>query len=410
MKKFEDIDANLCTFCGTCVGVCPKNALSVKNEKVRLEGECISCGLCYSACPGIEVNFEEMNKLFFGEHAKNDYIGCYKSIFAAHSEKNEIRENGSSGGVVTSLLLHLLDKGLIDGAVLVGTDSKKPWNYEVKIARTRDEIIESSQSKYTLVPLNSILRKISEENGNFAVVGLPCHIHGIRKLQALGWAHSNKIKLLIGLFCGFNMRFSATEDLIKKLGVDKEDVINLQYRGGSYPGGFSLKTADHEKSLDKSYYNILNLLYVPERCLLCIDLMNELADISIGDIWRKNIKGGWSSVIIRNEIGRKMFNQAADDDYIVYEEISEDALSRSHAHLIKHKKKDIFLRMKLKKAKPEYYIKDYPLIKKQEQISGVFTTLVIATSQSSFMRYFFRKVPLKIIGIGANVITYFIRK
>ena len=48
------VDADKCTLCMSCVGVCPTSALMAGGEFPRLsfkEWNCVQCGLCENACP-----------------------------------------------------------------------------------------------------------------------------------------------------------------------------------------------------------------------------------------------------------------------------------------------------------------------------------------------------------------------
>lgn len=410
MKNVEALHSNLCNYCGTCIAVCPLKSLVARNEKIYVNGDCDSCGLCIEVCTGIKVPFIELNNYVFGSYTQN-VMGSYKSIRAAHSTDGQIRYNASSGGVVTSLLVYALETGMIDGAVVVGMSSKEPWKCEIKIARTKDEIISSSQSKYTLVPLNSVLSRLKNEKGNFAVVGLPCHVHGIRTLQQRNEEVAKKIKLVIGIFCGFNLHYAATEYLIRKLNVNKEDIKSLEYRGGKWPGGFRIVDKKGEvKFVKKFYYNYLNYMYVPKRCLFCIDLTNELADISIGDAWIKSLgREGWSTTIIRTDIGEKLIKNAVEDGYLNVKEISTDDFIKSHSHLIRHKKKGAFIRMNASKIKPEYDI-EKPAILPKEYVTELLIFTQITLLSNKYIRTIVGMLPLRVLGMLSLIGRRVIRK
>lgn len=50
-----EILPNKCDFCGTCVGVCPEDAIELKEAEIRIiENRCTNCAKCVWVCP-IEV-------------------------------------------------------------------------------------------------------------------------------------------------------------------------------------------------------------------------------------------------------------------------------------------------------------------------------------------------------------------
>lgn len=54
------IDENKCIGCGTCVAICPVEAISFNAEgKAQIDKtKCIKCGACAASCPveAIEIN------------------------------------------------------------------------------------------------------------------------------------------------------------------------------------------------------------------------------------------------------------------------------------------------------------------------------------------------------------------
>jgi len=45
------VDVRRCAYCGSCVSVCPVNALDLQETRLVVSEECIECNLCLSACP-----------------------------------------------------------------------------------------------------------------------------------------------------------------------------------------------------------------------------------------------------------------------------------------------------------------------------------------------------------------------
>lgn len=45
------VDVQRCAYCGSCVSVCPVNALDLQETRLVVSEDCIECNLCLSACP-----------------------------------------------------------------------------------------------------------------------------------------------------------------------------------------------------------------------------------------------------------------------------------------------------------------------------------------------------------------------
>lgn len=358
MSKFSDINLKLCHYCGTCVSVCPQRAISIEDGLPYLSGKCSECGLCYGACPGIEYSYPEFTRYLFNGSAGDEIIGNYRSAYFGYSCDAPLRNKASAGGVITAILSGLLERGKISAAIVVGMRRERPWDCEVKLARTKDEIYQAAQSKYSMVPLNAILAKINAANvDSVALVGLPCHIHGIRKLQKLNSESVKKVKYCIGLFCGMNLSKGATDYLISRLKINKNEISSLEYRGGDWPGGFTVKTNKQDRKffIKKDIYNFLQPMFAPGRCLLCPDLMNEFADIAVGDAWDNSLdKQGWSIIIARTSIGDELVNKAVEYNYIKIKPAHISQIYKGHAHLIAHKKNGFNLRKRYFSEIPKF--------------------------------------------------------
>jgi len=173
-----------CCQCGTCVAVCKFSAIKMLLDKQRgiyipcfEDGRCFQCFDCLDVCPSLSSIFD----VKCSESTLSYYIGEFKGVYIAHSTNPCIRFNSASGGLVTSLLTYALKKGIINGALVTRMRKDAPLEPEPFIARTTDEIIEASGSKYCPVPVNVALKVILNNEGRYAYVGLPCQLWGLKK-------------------------------------------------------------------------------------------------------------------------------------------------------------------------------------------------------------------------------------
>jgi len=358
---FNDIDGRVCTRCGACVSICPVGVLTATGSDVQLQSGCIDCGLCYRFCPGREMDFDALSEVHLDSAPRDPLLGHYDQLSVSQARSEEIRERAASGGVVTALLVHLLETKQVRGALGVTMDPDRPWECQATILKTIEEVHDAAQSKYSLVALDALLRSARQDPGPFAFVGLPCHVHGLRRLQRLG-SYRAKFPIVIGLFCGFNLEPAATDHLIRKTGLAPEQVAQLQYRGGPWPGGLVIDSRDGQQHvIPKDEYGYVNLMHVPRRCLVCPDLTNELADLAVGDTWLDEYAGGWSTVISRSAKGERLMQEAMQAGVLRVEEINRDALLRSHGHLIAYKKEGYVVRRRWLRVPLDYTLLQPPV-------------------------------------------------
>lgn len=317
----ETAKANLCTGCGTCVALCPFSAIEmVKDDSGKYtpkldEKKCTLCGICNQVCPGYSVDFKELNQDIFGKEPDDISMGNYLNCYTGCATDYNVRYSSSSGGLVTALLIYALEQGIIDGALVTRMKRDKPLEPEPFIARTRGEVVEASNSKYCPVAANTALKEILEQEGKYAVVGLPCHLHGIRKAEMINKNLKERIVLHIGIFCLKTISFTGTEDLLHRRGIRKEDVEELRYRGNGYPGQMLIKFKDGCVSFLETgkYYDLRFAQFTLQRCILCCDHTSELSAVSFGDAWLPEIvkedKIGTSIIISRTKWGEGLLQQ-----------------------------------------------------------------------------------------------------
>ncbi len=320
----EDVVARrLCTGCGTCAGLCPSDALAMVIDRQRGvyiprldKSRCDECGLCAKACPALDIDYERLNREIFNIEPQSTVLGNYMNCYTGYSLDQDVRYSSASGGLLTATLLFALEEGIIDGALLTGMSAANPLQPQPFIARTREEIISSAKSKYCPVPANIALKEILEKEGKYAAVGLPCHLHGIRKAEKINRELKDRIVLHLNILCSGTPNFNATRYLLRGLRISPDDVETLEYRGGGWPGRMSIKLKDGrtENIPYPVYWGGFGGLFFPLSCALCIDWYAKLADISFGDAWLPELKRdeiGSSIVIARSQHGEDILQRMA---------------------------------------------------------------------------------------------------
>ena len=368
----EIIERDLCVHCGMCVGVCDTKRFIIRSDYNRCKPTLLKrgplnakdCALAYAACPGKRVNFPKLYKDSFGKIPQSP-LGSFKNIYLGYSTNANIRERGASGGVVTELLLFLIREKQVNGAVVAASNFSASPFFETRIVETEEEIIKAAQSKYVLVPTNSIWGEIRRYPGKLGYVGLPCQVHALKKLAEIRPSYTENIGYIVGPYCGNNLYFEATKRVLGRFGIeDYRSIQSLEYRAGEWPGKFEVALKDGRSfSIPKFAFNYLSFFYTPQRCHLCIDLTNEFADISLGDGWayEKREPGlGWSVIITRTDRGQELIHAAREAGVVFLEEIDEKAAINMHSHGLDNKRVGALIRMEHRSRRglstPDYYM------------------------------------------------------
>ncbi len=356
----EVIDTGLCTGCGTCAGICPTGAIIMKPtcglfEPTVNAALCTQCQLCLKACPGRSVDFEALRMQVFGAQPAHKTIGNYSSCYTAYSFDQDIRFHSASGGAITQLLLFALENKIIDGAVVTRMSKTNPLQPEAFIAKTKQEIIDASKSKYCPVSTNACLKQILKEEGKFAIVGLPCHIHGVRKAETLLKVLQGKIVLQFGLLCSHTVDFAGIDFLLQKLGVEPNQVSKMSYRGEGWPGSLTVETKTANKITMPlvgswhAYWPLFSsFFFTPLRCTMCSDQAAEFSDLSFGDAWlpeyRKE-KTGASIIVSRTQRGQQLLNAAASAKVLNLKPLDVSRVEQSQHVNLRFKKDDLACRL-----------------------------------------------------------------
>jgi coenzyme F420 hydrogenase subunit beta len=217
-------------------------------------------------------------------------------------------EGVQDGGVVSALLISLLEAGEIDGALVARESESEPWKGEAFLARTPDEVRECAGSFYNQTLALAHVDFEGYElppNPRVAVVGTPCEIEGIKAMQARPWTWGSSrveaITLTIALLCtkSFNYEKLMLEEIRDKRGVDLDEVGRVDVIRG--------KLIVQDKSGETIFEEPIRDFHgaALKCCDECADFMGHAADISVGSVGSAD---GYSSVLIRSEEGLDAFS------------------------------------------------------------------------------------------------------
>jgi len=406
------IGGGLCTRCGTCVGICPAEKIQFTDwldQCLPVVDAAVTCGdcsgICLDVCPGESVPFAALNQAVMGAVPENMLLGTALSWQVSWASDGDIRAAGASGGAITAMARYLLESGTVQGVACLIDDPNAPLLPRPVIARDWETLKLSQQSKYSLAPLNTILREIAAFDGNVAIVALPDQVHALRKLEQLGHPVMEKIAVILGSYCGAVQHFTAITAFLRKHGIRHLDAVaRVEYRAGAWPGKLRLSLRGGQVlELDKFYANYMTLFYSVERSLLCVDLSNELADISFGDAWAPRYEErqeGFGLLAVRTERGEAVFRECSEAGVIQHEVTDwEDAVAM-HSHGLYNKKFAVWSRIQLRrwmgKPVPDY---GYTAVRTPRQKrTGLAIALIFWMGRTALARTIVQLLPLELTG------------
>jgi coenzyme F420 hydrogenase subunit beta len=334
----EIVDKDLCCGCGACVGVCLAQALSIdvfKSYKpIICLSKCTDCGLCLAVCPGSgypvvqwsQQKYQDVSTLVDKE------VGPVLNCLKGHSTNSAVRLNSSSGGVATSLLTHLLESGQVDEVSVIGMKDDRP----VAILTSDPEVVCGSlASKYGPVPLlATLIPELRRRPRRIAITVTPCQLAGLRKAEEFVPHLKDSIVLTLGLFCGYIQSYDSLASIAATLGVEyPAETRFISWRYGTYPGSARFEFSDGS-AVEKSLYPWLDVAiphFSLNRCFLCADGGNWLADMTLGDIH----SGGSDETVIvcRNQKAHDALVSAQDAGKIAMAELTTSEIEHC---VIKH--------------------------------------------------------------------------
>lgn len=323
----QTVSDHLCHSCGSCVYVCPRSAVTMQENEGGLllpavnENKCSGCGLCAKVCPGDHLDVPA----FRSDPFRGEVIAAY----CGQAADKEILRSGQSGGLATALLYHLLDT-IVDKALVTEMPPDGSLRPICHFTHDKAVIARSQGSKYCPVPLNSFLPTPSLwKNTGYALVGLPCHLHGVQNILAM--RRDLQPPVFIGLICDRTLSYAAIDYLIEKTPLAKHSVSTLHYRDkvlGGWPGNVSvISTVNKSFAVESKHRMWCKRVFTPPRCSLCFDKMNVFADVVLGDAWGvRSGKDGYSVILARTNRGFDIVENAVKAGVIHVDRIEPESV------------------------------------------------------------------------------------
>lgn len=367
------VDAHLCVLCGACKAVCPVEAITIADDKPKIdEDKCIHCGLCNFHCPRTLLPINIL-KAHIAGHSPSNYFqdlkeqpfGPHQILKSAQTLNKVIKAACQDGGMVSAFLQYLFEKNEIDGAVVA---KRKPnsWDTEPILVTSFEGVLEASGTKYAVSP-NFVGLKDARTLGceQIAFVGTPCQVQAMRKYQAYSNIFEDlwgSIQYVIGIFCMESFAYPSVIKIAEEF--CKTPIANVS-KMDINKGKFFV----YDMNKNASEIPIKEVTSLARHaCHYCVDLTNELADISCGSI---GSGPGFSTVIVRTDKGKRIYDAALKAKYFQVKNIPEDKPFGTPLikKLANGKRKRNFKGLKkiLDEIPPDYYNSLKQILKYEEQ-------------------------------------------
>lgn len=253
-------------------------------------------------------------------------------FFIGHSLDYEIRWKASSGGIGSHIIRHLLESGEY-GTSMTFIFNKDLCQYEPKLIFNFSDYNNCGSIYQDTDNIRFIKENLDRIKNGIVVTCMPCQVNAIKTIL-----QRNNIRFFfISLCCSGQTSVEGTWQYYKMLGVKKEDVQDIQYRGDGWPSGIRIRLKDGSIIRRNNYtypWTLIHrsLLYRPKRCLYCTIKTNPQSDISLADPWLKEYIGYdkiGNSIIISNNRGSDVLRKMISNKDIFIKKIDEDTYIRS---------------------------------------------------------------------------------
>lgn len=300
----------------------------------------------------------------------DEKIGYYLNNYVGHVTENDFREKGSSGGFGTWLFAELMNKNYIDSVIHVKQSDKKNILFEYSISHDVESIIEGAKTKYYPVELSYILDIVKKNPGKYAIIGLPSFVSELRLLSKHDKIIQERIKFMIGLVCGHQKSTRFADMLAWQCGIHPDDLQKIDFRkkiDGNLSSDYAIEVTGNKNGKEitvikpmkelyggdwgKGFFKVIASDYTD-------DVMNETADITLGDAWlpqyTRDSKGN-NIIVVRNPIIEDLIVNACNENRIYLDKVDPQTIYQSQISHYRHTQEELGFRLYKKKQKKLFY-------------------------------------------------------
>src|SRR5574343_275052 len=297
------ISEGFCIGCGTCAVINDAAKISFNNygELVASIHDCGETDIASmeAVCPFAfsAPNETSLARMFFEKEQnlqQGSEIGLFNGLYAGYS--HSYRKWGSSGGIVSWLLLQLLITGKVDKVIVVGKSEGGERFFDFSAISELEVLKTSGTSFYYPVSYDKALQYVMDNPGRYAITGVPCFHKALRQLKTVNPIIAERVVYQIGIVCGQMKSAFYLDYLSRKTGTNakpvdacfrrkdessRADDYLFEGRYSSVNEGIEIRTV-RNKVIGGNW---AMGLFKPRACDFCDDVFAETADIAVMDAW-----------------------------------------------------------------------------------------------------------------------------
>ncbi len=332
MKNLVE-NKGLCCGCTACQSICPKNAISMKEDAEGFlyphieESACIDCGLCASVCP-------------IGKN-KTPFDG--QKAYAARVDDIKQNAKSQSGGMFFAAATWMLKQnGSVYGVALCGSEMQVEY---IRVTNQKDAK-QLRGSKYVQASVGTVFLQVKrdlKQGKKVLFSGTPCHVAGLYSFLECAKVSTENLYSMDLICHGTPSPLHYRDYLVLLSDLMGQEITFFDFRakvkqkwGGHMILFKTKKQAYITRGLVELFYTNLELR---PSCYQCtFSYQNRFSDITIGDYWgiqeehpNFEVKAGVSAVITNSEKGQKLFD--AIKDTLCIEESSVEKMVKRNQNL-----------------------------------------------------------------------------